>query len=354
MWIKALYCTQDTEYARRLTTFFDNEYTNKLELNVCSSVERAMQLLKGIDIFLLGKEFEAELKDKRKIIPCPIVIMTEQIYDDGLSDTMQIEKYQRADGIYRQLLDFYAQGTNIKKAREVENTSSNQRIYVFTSANGGNGTTTVARAFAKKNALYEKTLYLDFGMYNDLPIDNGAEHGMDDIILALKSRRNILPLKLNSAVAQTSYGFYGYGCCVNPMDLLEINVEDIKSLIKELTSLTEYSKIIVDLGNSLTERDLVFLSHAHLIVYVLDEREVSVRKFSMFHALLGALEKRENYKLSRKIAVFRNKVSNDYSQENWPYEYEISGWAPFINDTEDETEIIGRIAASDSFNNLER
>lgn len=354
MWIKALYCTQDTEYAQRLTAFFDREYTNKLELNVCSSVERAMQLLKGMDIFLLGKEFEEEIKERLRQIPCPVVLMTEQIYEDENSGFTQIEKYQRADGIYRQLLDFYSKGAQIKKARDIESTETKQKIYIFTSANGGNGTSTVARAFAKKCSMYEKTLYLDFGMYDGLPIEGGAEHGMDDIILALKSRRNILPLKLNSAIAQTTYGFYGYGACENPIDMLEINAEDMRSLIKELTLLTEYTKIVVDIGNALTERELVLLNHADLIVYVADEREVSVLKFAAFEALVRALEKRDGCKLLRKLVVFRNMVSNDYDNHNWPYGYEISGWAPFISGTENGAEIIGRIAASDSFNGLER
>lgn len=354
MWIKALYCTQDVEYAQRLTAFFDSEYTNKLELNVCTSVERAMQLLKGIDIFLVGKEFETEIKALLRQIPCPVVLMTEQIYEDGLTNLKQIEKYQRADGIYRQLLDFYSQGSKIKKARESENSQTEQKIYVFTSANGGNGTTTTARAFARKCSMYEKTLYLDFGLYNELSVENGAEHGMDEIILALKSRRNILPLKLNSAIAQTGYGFYGYGNCVNPIDMLEINVEDMKALIKELTLLTEYTKIVIDIGTALTERELVLLNHADRIIYVVDEREISIRKFRIFEALLGALEKREDTKLLRKLTVFRNMVKNDYDHVGWPYEYEIGGWAPVIPDTTEESEIIGRIAASDSFNGLER
>ena len=43
MWIKALFCTQDSEYAQRLVSYFDSEYTNKYELNVCSSLDRALQ-----------------------------------------------------------------------------------------------------------------------------------------------------------------------------------------------------------------------------------------------------------------------------------------------------------------------
>ena len=46
-------------------------------------------------------------------------------------------------------------------------------------------------------------------------------------------------------------------------------------------------------------------------------------------------------------------VSKDYNHENWSYDYQISGWAPFVSNTESEEEVVERIAASDSFSNLE-
>ena len=353
MWIKALFCTQDSEYAQRLVSYFDSEYTNKYELNVCSSLDRALQLLNGMDMLLVGKEFEQEVKRNIRLIACPIVIMTDHLYENTIDGTVQIEKYQHADAIYKQLLECYSNVANVKASRMATNITANQKIVVFTSANGGNGTSTVARAFAKKCSLYEKTLFLDLGMYNDLPLESGSQNGMDDIILALKSRRNILPLKLSSCVAKTSYGFFSYGSCANPMDMLELGVNDIKTLLKEISALSEYTKVVIDLGNSLTERDLAFFSSADTIVFVLDEREISNRKFQMFLTFMGALEKRENCKLLRKISVFKNMVSKDYNHENWSYDYQISGWAPFVSNTESEEEVVERIAASDSFSNLE-
>lgn len=352
MWVKVLYCTKDQEYAERLTAFFDAEYTNKIELNVCSSMERAMQLLQGIDIFLLGEEFEDEIASRLRLIPCPVAVMVEQVYDNGANNMMQIEKYQRADLIYRKLLDFYAAGSKIKKTRQDNESQKKQKIYVFTSANGGNGTTTIARAFARKCATYEKTLYLDLDMYSMLQMEDGQQHGIDELIMALKSRRNILSLKMNSAIAKCVYGFYSYGTCVNPIDLLEINVEDMKALMDELALLGEYTRIVIDIGTALTERELVALSRADEIIYIMDERDISVQKFGKFTELLGALEKREHTKLLRKISVFRNKVNRDYDNNNWSYDYEVRGWAPYVP-TEEEAEIVERVAASDSFHNLE-
>lgn len=353
MWIKALFCTQDSEYARRLDLYFESEYANKYEINICSSFDRALQLLEGVDMFLVGKEFEQEIEKNIRRISCPIVMMTDQLYENTIGGIVQIAKYQRADDIYIQLLDCYARVANAKALRTMTIQQGNQKVYIFTSANGGNGTSTVARAFAKKCSFYEKTLFLDLGMYSDLPIESGAKNGMDDVIFALKSRRHILPLKLSSSVARTSYGFFSYGTCMNPMHLLELNSNDIISLLKEINSLNEYTKVVVDLGNSFVERDLVLFNRADTIVFVLDERKVSTRKFKMFLTLLEALEKRENCKLLNKISVFKNMVSKDYNHESWPYAYPITGWAPIVSNTENEDDIIERIAASDSFSNLE-
>lgn len=352
MWVKILYCTQDQDYAERLVAFFDVEYTNKVEINVCSSVERAIQLMKGIDVFLVGKEFENEIAGQLRKIPCPVVVMTEQIYDNGSGEMAQIEKYQRADIIYRQILDVYASGSKVKKLRTDVEPADGSRIYIFISANGGNGTTTVARAFAKKCSVYEKTLYVGLGLYDTVPMEKGQPNGMDELIMALKSRRNVLSLKLNSAIAKTAYGFYSYEACSNPINLLEINAEDMKLLMQELTRFKEYPCIVIDAGSLLTERELVTMGYADKIVYIMDEREVSQRKFGRFLELIDVLEKRERTKLSKKIAVFRNKVNKDYAMENWHYNHEIRGWAPYVA-FEEEGEIIARIAASDSFHNLE-
>lgn len=352
MWVKALYCTQDQEYAERLTAFFDVEYGNKIELNICSSMERAVQLLDGIDVFCVGKEYEHEIAAKIRQISCPVAIMADQVYDNGRNTMMQIEKYQRADAIYRQILEVYASGSEIKKTRTDAELSGAQRVYVFTSANGGNGTTTIARAFAQKCSVYEKTLYIDFGMYNTLSMEEQQSHGMDELIMALKSRRNVLPVKLSSTVSKTIYGFYSYGNCSNPINLLEINAEDMKVLMKELTNLKEYSCIVIDIGMLLTERELVTLGYADEIVYIMDEREISQQKFGIFLQLMEALEKRDQIKMLNKIAVFRNKVNKDYDMENWSYPFEIRGWAPEVM-CEAESELIARIAASDSFHNLE-
>lgn len=352
MWVKVLYCTSDQEYAKRLTFFFDVEYRNKVELNVCSSIERAMQLLQGIDIFLVGEEFRGEIDSIRKRISCSVVIMAENMYEDTSDDLIQIEKYQRADNIYRGLLDVYAGGNRVKLKRPESEADKKQRIYVFTSANGGNGTTTIARSFARKCSVYEKTLYLDLDLYSMQQVESGQEHGMDELIMALKSRRNILSLKLSSAVSKSVYGFYSYGICTNPINLLEINTEDMKVLIEELMLLNEYGRIVIDLGTSLTERELVVLNYADDIVYVIDEQNISVRKFGKFLELLEALEKREQTKLLRKLVLFRNKVNNDYDNNSRLYDYEVKGWAPFVP-AQEETEIIKGISASDSFNNLE-
>lgn len=352
MWVKVLYCTQDKEFAERLTAFFDMEYGNKIEFNICSTIERAMQLLQGIDILCVGKEYEKEIANQLRRISCPVVIMTEQIYDNGLSDMVQIEKYQRADVIYRQLLDVYASGTEIKKKRTTLDMSGEQRIYVFASANGGNGVTTVARAFAQKRSVYEKTLYIDFGMYNTLVMEDEQARGMDELIMALKSRRNVLPVKLSSVVSKTIYGFYSYGTCSNPINLLEIDREDMQVLMNELSHLREYSCIVVDVGVVATEREMVPLQYADEIVYIMDERKISQEKLGRFLQMLEALERREQVKLLQKIALFRNKVSRNYDMQQSVCDYPVKGWAPYVA-SEEEGEILARIAASDSFHNLE-
>ncbi len=353
MWIKAIYCTKDRVYANRLMNFLDKEYGNKIELDICSSVEALFEYISQdkVDMVLFGDEFEAKVQARIKDIPCSYACIAEQLYDSMDEEAVQIDKYQRGDKIYKSIVDAYAGGRKIKRIHTDKEKSGEQKIYVFTSANGGCGTSSVARAYAKRCASYEKVLYIDFGLFYSMEVTDGNPNGMDEIILALKSRRNILPLKLSSAVSSTAHRVYTYGPCSNPVDLLELNKEDIGNFIDGMAALSEYKKIIVDIGTSISLKEIELMKRADVIVYILEESDIGKKKYECFCRFLESVGKKEQMRLIRKMTVFRNKVKQDRGQGAWNMEEQAAGWAPYVSmDSYDA--VIDRIARSDSFSNL--
>lgn len=353
MWIKAIYCTKDTDYANRLMNFLDREYGNKLELNICSSIESLLEFIGQykVDVVLFGDEFKEEVFRRRKDIPCPCVQMTEQIYESPDDETVQIDKYQRGNKIYNNIVEIYAGSEKIKHIDINKGENDAPKIYVFTSASGGSGTSTVARAYAKRCASYEKVLYIDLGLFYIREVTDGNPNGMDEIILALKSRRNILPLKLTSAVSSTADRVYTYGPCSNAVDLLELNEEDIRNLLKGISSLSEYRKIIVDIGTAVSLKEVELMKRADAIVYVLEESEIGIKKYDKYCDFMINVGKKEQMRMIQKMAVFRNKVKRDDMQGLQGMEDKAAGWAPYVAMDSYEA-VIDRIARSDSFSNL--
>ena len=354
MMIKVIFCTDDTVYAKRLSDYFDKEYGNKIELDICGTIREALDFIHQyrMDVALFDDGLKEEVLKKLKDIPCTCVFMTEQLYESDNEEISSIHKFQRGNRIYKDIIELYSSGEKVKHVDLIRKQDSNQRIYVFTSAGGGSGTSAIAKAFAKRCAAYEKVLYLDLGLFNLAEVVEGSSNGLDEILLALKSRRNILPFKLQSAVSCTADRVFTYGPCSNEVGLLELNDEDARHLIDGITALSEYEKIIIDISAAISIKEIEFIKKADHIIYVMDESDIGKRKFEKFCRFMEGVENKEQMHLNKKILVFRNKVrqNNNIASEN--YSNRIAGWAPYVS-ADSYDAVVERIAQSDSFSNLE-
>lgn len=361
MWIKAVYCTDDETYAERLVRYFDSEYENKIELNVCASMDSAIEYIDQYhaDIALFGDEYKQEVYRRFKEISCTYVFLTDQEYERPYNEleakSVQISKYQRADKIYRSIITEYSSGNKVKRIDNSEYDGGRCKIYVFTSASGGSGVSTIAKAYARRYAYDEKVLYLSLGLFDYVEtVEDGANaNGLDDVVLALKSRRNILAYKLTGAVYATADGTYSYGICKNAIDLLELGAEEGRRLMDGFTALSEYQKIIIDIGSSIAYKEIEFMKKADTIIYVADESDIGQRKLERFWKLMENVGRREKMNLSKRVCIFKNKVRHkpdEYGENS--SNVRLAGWAPCIS-ADSYDAVIDKIAQSVSFNGLE-
>lgn len=353
MWIKILYCTEDLTYAKSLAAYIDKAHGEKVEMNVLPSISELQDYLlqNTVDVVLYGSEFEDNFPVNQKRIGYTWAVMAENIYENTAGNIAWIDKYQSAEYIYKTILDLYAGGERVRQFHSNKTIDKKQRIFAFLSASGGVGTTTVARAFAKKSAGYEKVLYLNLGTYyfDEQEIEKS---GIDDILMALKSRRNILPVKLESSAFLLKDRVTTYGASKSIIDLLELDAQDIVNLLDGIRNLKEYGKIILDIGSGMSMKEAEILKSADCLIYVADESEIGKLKYERFSIMLNALEQKENMRLLHKTYIFRNKVKKDFENEFSEFHSKVIGWAPYVSSDSYET-VLERIAQSDSFSNLE-
>lgn len=351
MWIRVLYCTEDLIYANRLAAYFDRIYGEKMEMNIVSSMFALQDYLQKntVDVVLYGDEFGEVLPVAGRRVDYAWAVMGEEVYENQ-SDNV-IDKYQSAEQICKEILNIYAEGDKVRKFPDVRSVDEERKVFAFVSASGGVGTSAVARAFARRCAAFEKVLYLNMGVFhfNEEETDG---NGLEDILVALKSRRNILPIKLVSAVTPLKDRVFTYGVSRNSIDLMELNPEDINNLLRSIGSLKEYKKLIIDMGSGISPKEIEMLKMADTIVYVTDESEIAVKKYKRFTLTLDLLEKKENTHLSNKVYIFRNKVKQNFGDTFPEFQGRVIGWAPFVM-SESYEMVITRIAQSDSFHELE-
>ncbi|MCM1122689.1 MAG: hypothetical protein NC416_08900 [Eubacterium sp.] len=351
MWMRLLVCTKDVTYAKRLSALFEREYGEKMEISVFSDPQYLMESEKcrTADVVLFGGEFEQEAVTVSRNMSWVWAVLSELLYGNEEEAVVRFPKYQRADDLYKAILDLYAKGGRVRRSASLNKDGKGCRVYTFLSAGGGVGTTSVARAYAGKCALYEKVLYLDMRMSEIGWNHEETEHGMDEILVALKSRRDILPIKLMSAVTVTRQKVSVYAPCKEPIHLLEVTGEDAARLIHTVRGLGEYDKVVLDAGNNFSERELSMIRQADSLVYVAEDTETARQKYEKLCSILQSLEQREGNQILRKMMLFRNKAVR---KEQIGWEIRECGWAPKIEGDSFEA-VIDRIMQSDAFDNME-
>lgn len=352
MWFKLFICTTDTIYAKRLAGLLDRKYGDKTEVSIFSDIDHLSEYIgeHSVDILLFGEEFEKEASPERWSCPCAILV--NQLYEDTEQGIKKIARFQRGDKLFHEILELYSDGGKVKLIHTASQGGNQGKIYVFAAAAGGVGTSTVAKAYAKKCAVYEKVLYLNFSMLNDQRNNEGQNRGLSDILIALKSRRDILSIKLMSSVMETEDRFYTYAACKNPLELYEMDEENMENLIIKMKALDEYQKIIIDIGTELGKTALVLYRMADQLVYIRGKSFVEERKFRRLCEIFQYLEEKEQFHLFRKMLVYRNKTVKKELTDYQDWNIREVGWIPDLQ-MEDENAIIARIAQSDVFDDME-
>lgn len=354
MWIKVLFCTSDTDYAGRLSYFFEREYGDKISLDTCSVVQNLVPLIEKNkpDVVLIDEEEYQKDKAlfKKLLLPKAVLSDKASFYDED-SEVRQIPKYQRADDIYKDMLELYSDSGNIRRIKSLGSAGKN-RIFAFVASKGGVGTTTVALSYAEKCAPFEKVLFLNLSPYYVSLDDKKSEGGFDDILFALRSRRNLLSVKLMSAVSESRDRVYSFCECSDPLELLGLSGEDIEKLLSGIREIDEYNKIIVDLGSAATAYTEQVLKEADRIIYVTDEDRESRPKTERFEKLLENISRKNGIRLLSKTRAFRNKVQEDFGGSHFNSSIKLLGYAPLVKDADTERDILNRIINSDSLDGL--
>ena len=227
------------------------------------------------------------------------------------------------------------------------NDGNNTLVEVFMPVNGGAGATSLAIAYAKRLARQGiPTLYLNFEMLNSSNIFLNGEGnvGFDEIIYAIKSKKQSVSLKIESSVLKTSEGLDFFNESRTALDMLEMSDEDISVLIKELQGMGKYRHIIIDSNLNPGSRLKVFSKFAYKIIFVFDDTKQGIKKMSDLNEALQIMENSGSIDITNKLSLICNKV-RDVNNISIPQALAVRDFVKNYNaDSGDLTEILSQVS----------
>lgn len=311
MRLKVAILDRDKDFLNRLSQAFQKRYEDKISLYLFSDDMSLIMTLQNtkVDILLVD---HSTLSDVEKL---PDDIVTGWLSD--LSEVNEIDgipaicKYQNIENIYKSIIAVYAEksGNIVLKHNDSETS-----IILFTSPQGGAGTSSVAAAYALHSAARKKKVfYLNLEKFGnpDLYFSADGTMSFSDVIYTLKSKNGNLALKLESIIQTDSSGVDFFHTCKNAFDMFELKDHEIEKLISAITQVKKYDEIILDYSEELNERMMLLMQNcADKIVCISDGSKTGNGKFERFCEAVRVLEERNEWKILGKMILLYNRFSS--------------------------------------------
>lgn len=317
MKIKLAILEHDRTYLNRLVTVFNTKYADKLEIYSFTTKDLVYEILEKnkIDVFLADDSFEIDADN----IPsrCGFAYLVESADIELLHNEKVIPKFQKAELIYKQILDLFSESSFEIKGSNLQ-VGEGGKVIAFLSASGGTGSSTSAAACALRFAqLEKKVLYLNMEQFGsaDVFFKGEGTGNFGDIIYAIKSKKGNLALKLESMVKQDESGVFFYSSTPMALDMAEITSEEIRSVIASIKACGEYDYIILDMDFSLEKSEIEVLKECHQIVLVNDGSPTSNTKLERVLTSLRILEEQNDWKILIRCSVLYNRFSSKTSEK---------------------------------------
>lgn len=199
MKIKLVIADGDEKYIRRLSSYFQIHYADKLELYLFSSEEALKDFLKEnvVHVILLGEDMKdfAELPEHTA---CAWLVYAAGLHE--FQGRRAICRFQKAERIYREILSLFSE---VDGCFGLGGGEGSTRVCLFTSAQGGAGTSTAAAAWALHLAAQgKKVFYLNLESFGEsgLYFEGEGTQDFSDVIFSLKSKKSSLSVKIESSI----------------------------------------------------------------------------------------------------------------------------------------------------------
>ena len=190
------------------------------------------------------------------------------------------------------------------------------RVVLFTSAAGGTGTSTAARAFAECCQRHNRRVrFLDLQTVPDRPAtETDGLDTLEDVVLSVRGRRYAPDAVLERTLKFDEEGLVTIPPPGNPSALFDLTGEEIVTVIDLIKESHKCTIIVLDLGFDATERIVLPLLTADCTVVVSNGTQIANRKTKQLMEVLPALCTEDPIALYEKTCLLYNRFRRGKSE----------------------------------------
>lgn len=280
-------CDGEEEYARLMTDFLKTHRELPWEVHTYTAVETLLREEKkgGAAMIVVAESvYTEELQNLR---PRRMVILNES----GVlrwGQLQNINKYQQADGVLRELLEIYAEiaGEGLPRLA----CGNRTRLIGMYSPVRRCLQTTFALTMSQMLAAGHPTLYLNFEHYAGITelLPDGQTRDMADLLYFLNAGQDRFRLRMQAMVRKKGKLDYIPPMC-SGQNLLTVTAGEWMQLLHKIEELGEYEYVVLDLSESMQGLFDILRSCNRIFTLSRDDR-IARSKLLQYEQLLALYE----------------------------------------------------------------
>ncbi len=314
MKIKVAILEKDEIYLKKITSVLNKKYTDKIQIFAMTDETMVDSILidNKIDVFLAYEDYDVEAE--KLPYRCGYAYLTESNELESWKNAAAVGKYQKIEIIYKSILGVYAEKASDMGITKMADGSI--CICTVVSASGGTGSSCVAVAAANRAAAKGKrVLFLNLEKFGNTGIFYHTEGtgSLSEVIYAIKSGRSNIHLKLESNLKRSSTGVNYFESCDNAFDIMELNVDDVRLLISEISTMGLFDCMIINCDFDFSDVVMEIFKMSTSICFVNNGSEVANEKFERCYNAIEIYEQQKNLRILDRVQLlynmFRNRTS---------------------------------------------
>ncbi len=234
-----------------------------------------------------------------------------------------IFRYQPADQLLINVRRIFVEQNRYETVTEVKNSKTN--TVLFLSPAGGVGTSTMAMTFAIHAAQTgRRVILLDLTQFSGLgTMIRPVEQNLSETIFALKMKKNVV-MSLKELLREDISGIQYFGITERLQDMAELEVEDVRLLIRTLKESGLADLIVIDADCRMDPMCETMKTEADRIFLISDGSETANLKVMRYAVALK--QEGENEQIEKTGLIYNRFGSTEGEKLNLPWLKEFGGF----------------------------